>query len=85
MLSFIPPEYQEYFLTTLEELLDEERHTIYDKSDKNTAMVIEDLNLKVTEWPSSEKEDYFKKSLIKGSNTLNDEINYIISLKSTSY
>lgn len=82
-LASIPQEYQQYFLTTLEELLDEERNTIYGRAEKNTAIALEDQNLKVKVWNNQEKEDYFKKSLIKGSDTLNNEIDYIISLRST--
>lgn len=80
-LTLIPEEYREKFLNILEEVLDEERETIYKKSEKNLATVLEDLDLKVKVWNDSEKEEYLKKVIPVGSDRLNEEITYILSLK----
>lgn len=80
-LSQIPEEFREKFLFELESLLDQEREVIYDRSEKNTSVLIEDPTLKVNLWGEDKRKEYFNRLRISGSEELNQEIEYILKLK----
>lgn len=80
-LAMIPEEYKNQFLSVLEEVLDEERETIYGRAERNTVIALEDKDLDVKVWSPEQKQEYFKKEVISGNNEFKDEVSYILSLK----
>lgn len=83
-IAMIPEQYQQKFVARLRKLLDEERHTIYESSEKNIKLVKKDKYLKISDWDvrkrSVASDDYVQKAFWMPEG-LKEEVDFIKKLR----
>ncbi len=80
-LAEIPEQYRDDFLSILKGILDEERHVIYDRADRNTALVKADPALEIVDWGLGKRHGKYLEVFPKVvSDDLAEEIDFISSI-----